>query len=27
MTFDPVVLRRDFPIFDRTIRDGKRLIY
>lgn len=27
MSFDPVVIRRDFPIFDRTIRDGKRLIY
>ena len=27
MTFDPVALRRDFPIFDRTIRDGKRLVY
>jgi cysteine desulfurase/selenocysteine lyase len=27
MTLDPVVLRREFPIFDRTIRDGKRLIY
>ena len=27
MTFDPAVLRRDFPIFDRTIRDGKRLVY
>lgn len=27
MTFDPVAIRRDFPIFNRTIRDGKRLIY
>lgn len=27
MTFDPVAIRRDFPIFDRTIRDGKRLVY
>jgi cysteine desulfurase/selenocysteine lyase len=27
MTFDPLVIRKDFPIFDRTIRDGKRLVY
>ncbi|CAN2196929.1 csdA Selenocysteine lyase/Cysteine desulfurase [Candidatus Nanopelagicaceae bacterium] len=27
MTFDPRVIRKDFPIFDRTIRDGKRLVY
>jgi cysteine desulfurase/selenocysteine lyase len=27
MSFDPVAIRRDFPIFDRTIRDGKRLVY
>lgn len=27
MSFDPVAIRRDFPIFDRSIRDGKRLIY
>lgn len=27
MTFDPVAIRRDFPIFNRTIRDGKRLVY
>jgi cysteine desulfurase/selenocysteine lyase len=27
MSFDPVALRRDFPIFDRKIRDGKRLVY
>ena len=27
MSFDPVVIRRDFPIFDRRIRDGKRLVY
>lgn len=27
MTFDPVALRRDFPIFERKIRDGKRLVY
>ena len=27
MTFDPLVIRRDFPIFDRKIRDGKRLVY
>ena len=27
MTFDPVVIRKDFPIFDRKIRDGKRLVY
>jgi cysteine desulfurase/selenocysteine lyase len=27
MTFDPLIIRKDFPIFDRTIRDGKRLIY
>jgi cysteine desulfurase/selenocysteine lyase len=27
MSFDPVALRRDFPIFNRTIRDGKRLVY
>lgn len=24
---DPVAIRKDFPIFDRKIRDGKRLIY
>ena len=27
MTFDPLVIRKDFPIFDRTIRDGNRLVY
>jgi len=27
MTFDPLVIRKDFPIFDRKIRDGKRLVY
>lgn len=27
MTFDPVAIRKDFPIFDRKIRDGKRLVY
>lgn len=27
MSFDPVALRRNFPIFNRTIRDGKRLVY
>jgi len=27
MTFDPLVIRKDFPIFDRIIRDGKRLVY
>jgi cysteine desulfurase/selenocysteine lyase len=27
MTFDPLVIRKDFPIFDRTIHDGKRLVY
>lgn len=27
MSFDPVAIRRDFPIFDRKIRDGKRLVY
>ena len=27
MTFDPLVIRKDFPIFDRSVRDGKRLVY
>ena len=27
MSFDALTLRADFPIFNRTIRDGKRLIY
>jgi cysteine desulfurase/selenocysteine lyase len=27
MTFDPLLIRKDFPIFDRKIRDGKRLVY
>jgi cysteine desulfurase/selenocysteine lyase len=27
MTLDPSVIRRDFPIFDRVIRDGKKLVY
>ena len=27
MAFDPLVVRQDFPIFGRTIRDGKRLVY
>ena len=27
MTLDPSVIRKDFPIFDRTIRDGKKLVY
>jgi cysteine desulfurase/selenocysteine lyase len=27
MTFDPLVIRKDFPIFDRKIREGKRLVY
>ena len=27
MTLDPRVIRKDFPIFDRTIRDGKKLVY
>ena len=27
MTFDAHVIAKDFPILDRTIRDGKRLVY
>jgi len=27
MTINPIEVRRDFPIFTRTIRDGKRLVY
>jgi len=27
MVLDPVAIRNDFPIFSRTIRDGKRLVY
>ena len=27
MAFGPRVVRQDFPIFGRTIRDGKRLVY
>ena len=27
MAFNPEQIRADFPIFDRSIRDGKRLIY
>jgi cysteine desulfurase / selenocysteine lyase len=27
MTFNPIEVRKDFPIFNRTIRDGKRLVY
>jgi cysteine desulfurase/selenocysteine lyase len=27
MTLDPRVIRKDFPIFDRIIRDGKKLVY
>ncbi len=27
MTLDPSVIRKDFPIFDRVIRDGQKLVY
>lgn len=27
MTFDAARIRKDFPIFERTIREGKRLVY
>ena len=27
MSFDVAKVRKDFPIFERTIRDGKRLVY
>ena len=27
MSFDALAIRADFPIFDRKIRDGKRLVY
>lgn len=27
MSFDAAAIRRDFPIFERKIRDGKRLVY
>jgi len=27
MTFDASTIRKDFPIFNRTIRDGRRLVY
>jgi cysteine desulfurase/selenocysteine lyase len=27
MSFDALSIRKDFPIFDRTVRDGKRLVY
>lgn len=27
MTFDAAQIRKDFPIFERTIREGKRLVY
>lgn len=27
MTFDAARIRKDFPIFERTVREGKRLVY
>lgn len=27
MTFDATRIRKDFPIFERTVREGKRLVY
>jgi len=27
MSLDVATIRKDFPIFDRTVRDGKKLIY
>ena len=27
MSFDVTAIRRDFPIFERTVRGGKKLIY
>ena len=27
MSFNPLTVRADFPIFERSIRDGKRLVY
>ena len=27
MSFNPLTVREDFPIFERSIRDGKRLVY
>lgn len=27
MTFDPTLIRKDFPIFERTVREGKKLVY
>ena len=27
MSFDVAKVRKDFPIFERTIRDGKKLVY
>jgi len=27
MTYNPIKVRKDFPIFTRTIREGKRLVY
>jgi cysteine desulfurase/selenocysteine lyase len=27
MSLDALAIRKDFPIFDRTVRDGKRLVY
>jgi len=27
MSFSVAEIRKDFPIFERTIRDGKRLVY
>ncbi|TRZ86465.1 MAG: cysteine desulfurase, partial [Streptomycetaceae bacterium] len=27
MPLNPVMIRKDFPIFERTVRDGKKLIY
>jgi cysteine desulfurase/selenocysteine lyase len=27
MTYNPIEVRKDFPIFTRTIREGKRLVY
>lgn len=27
MTYNPIEVRKDFPIFTRTIRNGKRLVY
>ena len=27
MSLDALTIRKDFPIFDRTVRDGKRLVY